>query len=593
MANALSRDRDVVAEVKAAVDIVDVINGYLDLKPAGGARFKALCPFHTEKTPSFHVSRDRQTFHCFGCGKGGDLLTFVMDIEGIGFREALENLADRAGIRIESFSPARQGEEGERSELMKCHAFAARFFFSKLRDEEDGAIGRKYLETRGFPEEMWKRFGLGFVPEGWQHLTDAARSGGIKESTLEQSGLAKRGDRGLYDRFRNRLIFPIRNASGKVVAFGGRTLGDDTAKYINSPENAVYKKGRILYGLFEGREALRQEQEAIVVEGYFDLLRCVEMGLENVVATCGTALTTEQATLLRRYVPKVLVVFDGDEAGIRAALRSVGVLVAAGLSVRAMVLPDGQDPDDYLSGNGADAFRTLASAAPHFVEFYVRMNSQRTETIEGRTEVAKELFGVLGDLNDPVRQDEYVKLLGRELGLDAQRLHEAFGKHQRDQRDRSNSRRDESETKDEVDLHDREFIAILLADEGQLKQVLSAVPMNDLERTAVLEVIQCIGAHAMTEILQHLESDAAKRLFSAASTVDDTWGNRGEDMVCERIIRFEMDAQLQERERIREGKYRAHRLGDEELEAENALKEIEINRAIQETRAKLPLVGAA
>lgn len=593
MPNASSRDRDVVAEVKAAVDIVDVINGYLDLKPAGGARFKALCPFHTEKTPSFHVSRDRQTFHCFGCGKGGDLLTFVMDIEGIGFREALENLADRAGIRLESFSPARQGEEGERSDLMKCHAFAARFFFSKLRDEEDGAIGRKYLETRGFPEEMWKRFGLGFVPEGWQHLTDAARSEGIKESTLEQSGLAKRGDRGLYDRFRNRLIFPIRNASGKVVAFGGRTLGDDTAKYINSPENAVYKKGRILYGLFEGREALRQEQEAIVVEGYFDLLRCVEMGLENVVATCGTALTTEQATLLRRYVPKVLVVFDGDEAGIRAALRSVGVLVAAGLSVRAMVLPDGQDPDDYLSRHGADAFRTLASAAPHFVEFYVRMNDRRTDTIEGRTEVAKELFGVLGDLNDPVRQDEYVKLLARELGLDAQRLHEAFGRHQRDQRDRSNSRRDESETKDKVDLHDREFIAILLADEGQLKQVLSAVPMNDLEGTAVLEVIECAGAHAMTEILQHLESDAAKCLFSAASTVDDTWGDRGEDMVRERIIRFEMDAQLQERERIREGKYRAHRLGDEELEAENALKEIEINRAIQETRAKLPLVGAA
>ncbi|MDK1020824.1 MAG: DNA primase, partial [Candidatus Hydrogenedentes bacterium] len=357
---AKASNRDLVSEVKAAIDIVEVVSGYLDLKPAGSGRFKALCPFHNEKTPSFHVNRDRQTFHCFGCDKGGDVFTFLEDIEGIDFREVLQNLAERAGIRLDAYAGPNKEAARERTELLKLQSFAARLYRATLVDEVAGRAGREYVRARGLSDETAERFGLGYVAEGWQRLTDAARTEGYRDVALEGSGLAKRGQRGLYDHFRNRLMFPIRDVSSKVVAFGGRALGDDKAKYINSPESPVYRKSRVLYGLYEAREALRREKEAIVVEGYFDLLRCVDSGIENVVATCGTALTAEQAGLLKRYVSSVLVVFDGDEAGKRAALRSVGILVAAGLSVRALAPPEGLDPDDYLGKYGTEAFRQLA-----------------------------------------------------------------------------------------------------------------------------------------------------------------------------------------------------------------------------------------
>jgi DNA primase len=265
--------------------------------------------------------------------------------------------------------------------------------------------------------ETIKRFGLGYAPDGWSSLLDAARTAGFKEPVAEASGLARRGDRDAYDFFRNRLMIPIRDVSNNVVAFGGRDLGDGTPKYINSPENALYKKSRVLYGLCEGRDAMRREKRAILVEGYFDLMRCFDAGIENVVATCGTALTPEQAGLIHRYVPEVVIVYDADAAGIRAALRGVGLLTDAGLTVRAMTLPDGKDPDDFIRAHGADAFRDLVDGALDFVTFYVRMSRDRLDTIEGRTTVAREIFTILASLNDELRRDEYLKRAARELNL--------------------------------------------------------------------------------------------------------------------------------------------------------------------------------
>ena len=571
------------------MDIVEILGGYLDLKPAGTGRFKALCPFHNEKTPSFHVSRDRQTFHCFGCDKGGDVFTFLEDIEGIGFREALQNLAERAGIRFDGYAGPDKDADRERTELLKLQSFAARLYRDALVDEESGRVGREYVRSRGLSDEVSERFGLGYVAEGWQELTDAARTKGHRDVALERSGLAKQGQHGLYDHFRNRLMFPIRDVSNRVVAFGGRALGDDKAKYINSPESPVYKKSRVLYGLFEAREALRREKEAIIVEGYFDLLRCVDFGIENVVATCGTALTAEQAGLLKRYVSSVLVVFDGDEAGKRAALRSVGILVAAGLSVRALAPPEGLDPDDYLGKYGAEEFRRLAAEAPDFVRFYVRMSDDRTGTIEGRTEVARELFAVLSDIEDLVRQEEYVKLLASELGLDLHRCREEFAKHLRGREGRPVVEQSAPEPKIEISDHDRDFVGILLSEGALLEEVVAAVTPLELTPTPLLEVIEAVALHPVSDVPQRLASDAAKRLFAAAASGDETWGDRGEELTREQILRFRKDALLQESERIREEKYRAQRSNDDERVTELALKEIEINGQID--RLKSPSRG--
>ena len=318
--------REIVAEVLAANDIVEVIGAQLELKPSGAGRLKALCPFHPEKTPSFSVNRERQMFYCFGCQKSGDAITFLCEYEGLTFVQALQKLAEHAGIRLPAFTARDDAEEYRRKQLLELGKFAAGFYQETLDDPLRGGEARRYLKTRTLEPETVTRFGLGYAPDDWSALTDAARRKGFNDAILEASGLAKRGKSGgLYDLLRHRVVFPIRDVSGNTVAFGGRDLGSGEVKYINSPdETLVYTKGRVLYGLDEARNAMRKQKRAILVEGYFDLLRCFDAGIENVVASCGTALTSQQAALVRRYVPEVVVVFDGDPAGVRAALRGGG-----------------------------------------------------------------------------------------------------------------------------------------------------------------------------------------------------------------------------------------------------------------------------
>lgn len=568
--------RDNVAEVKAAVDIVEVVGAYVDLKQAGANQFKAVCPFHQEKTPSFHVHRDRQIFHCFGCGKGGDVLTFVQEMEGLNFREALEMLAERAGIQLQRYSRRDGSDADTRTELLRLCAFAARFYRQQFVNEHAGRSAREHVFGREFSESSIKKFGVGYAPGGWQTLTDAARREGFKQRALEQAGLAKQGSRGLYDRFRDRVMFPIRDVSGKVVAFGGRALGDDPAKYMNSPEGPVYHKSRVLYGLYEAREAMRQRREALLVEGYFDLLRCVEAGFENTVATCGTSLTPEQARLIRRYATAVLVVFDGDEAGLRAALRSVGILAGAGLTVRALALPEGLDPDDYIRQYGADAFREMADSALGFVPFYVRMNGSRTDTIEGRTAVARELFDVIRGLDDLLQQDEYVKLVASELGLDEYRCREAYKAHLKGRENRSALERNPEKSSIAVNEHDREFVSVLLENPAWLEETWAALEGHALPESPLVEVIRVLVDRPEGDPLDRLESDAARQLYVAAAAGPRTWGDQAEDLVRERARQMVQVARKHERSRlseeIREAVRRSdHGLADELLRRKTAL----------------------
>ena len=459
--------KEVVAEVLQAVDIVDVLQGSMELQSAGGGRYKGLCPFHSEKTPSFFVNQQWQTFKCFGCDKHGDAITFLRDHEGLSFGEALQKLADRGGVRLPEFSSS--SDDGKRAGILEFLKAAQGFYRQTLRDPMKGQVGRTYLQSRRFSSEMVERFGLGVATNEWHDIAQLGRKLKVSQRVMEASGLVKEGRGGnAYDLFRNRLIFPIHDVTGRVVAFGGRELGDGEIKYINSPESIVYKKSRILYGLFQGRDALRQTKKALLVEGYFDVIRCFEAGLETAVAPCGTALTPEQAKLLKRYVDEVTILFDGDGAGIRAAIKAVGICVAAGLGATVLVLPDGADPDDYIRDHGADAFRALLETADDFVRFYVRMNADRKGSIEGRTAMAHELFEIILDIGDELRRDEYLRVVAKELGVDAWACRREFEAFRRGRAHRESMPTEDSDAAPvrRVDEHAQQLVAIVLQQEG-------------------------------------------------------------------------------------------------------------------------------
>ena len=576
-----------MAEVLAASDIVDVIGARLELKPSGSARFLALCPFHQEKTPSFHVSRDRQMFYCFGCGKGGDSIAFLREHDGLSFVEALESLAAGAGIQLPAATEYEKGEDQRRRRILELSEFAARFFQDTLNDSLKGGKGRRYLKTRSLKAETVKLFGLGYAPEEWRLLTDAARANGFSEDVLVASGLAKQGDRGsCYDFFRDRLMVPIRDVSGHIVAFGGRDLSEKSpAKYVNSQENAAYKKGRVLYGLHESRNALRQEKHALLVEGYFDLMRCFDAGVCNVVAPCGTALTPDQAGLIHRYVPEVVVVFDGDQAGVRAALRGVAILTAAGLAVRALALPDGKDPDDFIGTEGVDAFRALVANARDFVTFYVRMNEERLGTIEGRTDMAREVFTILTGVDDTLRREEYLKRMAKELRLSEYAVRSEFEKFLRGrikQPPRGNERKTEAfrPARD-----DAEFVAVVLSNDDLRDTVRETVKGFELEMSPLVEVLLAVFDEPGGDLASRLNSDEARALYAAACNWDHPEEEKAETLVRKRVIRLKRSALEAKAQRLAEEIRQAERSEDTERVMALFVEKVSIDRAIQELDA--------
>ena len=571
--------REIVTQVLAATEIVEIVGASLELRPAGTNRYVALCPFHVEKTPSFHVSRDRQQFYCFGCEKGGDAIAFVREFEGLTFVEALRKLADRAHIQLPAMSEREGKEEFLRARLIELGAFASRFFVETLKDPLKGGKARQYLKTRNLKDETTRKFGIGFAPGGWSGFRDAARAKGFTDRELDASGLVKRGDRGSdYDVFRDRLMVPIRDVSGNVCAFGGRDLsGESPAKYINSPETVLYKKSRVLYGLYEARDALRKEKCAILVEGYFDLMRCVDSGIANVVATCGTALTSEQAALIRRYVPEVVVVFDGDAAGVRAALRGIAILTAAGLTVRALVLPGGQDPDDYIQQHGLDAFRELVDGALDFVTFYVRMNRERLDTIEGRSDVAKEVFTIVQSIHDVLRVDEYLKRVANELGVDVWNVRREF-ENQLRSRGSEPVRKEQADEKPKgrVNQDDCAFIAVLLNAEPLRERVRRDLKGISLKPGALALVLKGV----LDGDVSRFDDEDAAALYAAAVNRHESWSDKAEAMVVKRIVSLKRQALLDEERDVERANREAKQAGDVTREMELSMRRIGIRKEI-------------
>ena len=376
---------DLKRQVLDRVDIVDLVSEHVTLKRSG-SRWVGLCPFHEEKTPSFTVSPDRAAFKCFGCGKGGDAFSFVQFRENVDFTEAMRILADRAGVEFTGFRRESAGGPG-RVDVAKVNTWAVRFFRDRLLDTELGRSARQYLERRGVSNETSERFGLGLACDGPQGLRRAASGAGIDEALLTAADLIRPSDRGdSYETFRNRLMFPIRDATNRVVGFGGRTLVDDRAKYINSRQTSLFDKGRGLYGVELARDAIQKRGRAVVVEGYMDCIAAHQAGFGEVVATLGTAMTEAQVDLLRRYSDEIILLFDSDKAGVAAAERAIQVALPRCVKVRLARTPEGTDPSDFLADHGVDEFSDGLNSAVDALEFKWIATRQRFHAGESESQ---------------------------------------------------------------------------------------------------------------------------------------------------------------------------------------------------------------
>jgi DNA primase len=423
---------DKIEEVRRRTDIVSLIGEYVTLKKAG-KNFLGLCPFHREKTPSFTVSSDKQMFYCFGCSEGGNAFTFLMKLNHLTFPEAVRQLARKAGVVIpeRSMSPEERDRYTLGEQIRRVNGIAAEFFVMTLRSHA-GEKAREYLIKRGLEAQAIRTFRIGLAPEGWQNLLDFLGKKGIPPKLAEQAGLliprTGEGARGYYDRFRGRLMLPIEDVDGHVIAFGGRAMGADEPKYINSPESPVYTKGNNLYGLFRTRDAIRQAGFALLVEGYFDLIALWGAGIRNVVATLGTALTRTQIDLIRRYAPYVSAVFDPDEAGRKALARSLELFLAGNVHAKAVILPEGYDPDDFVRTRGREQMEALVARAVPMVDYYIDEILGGRGTLEEDRDKLREAVTFISRIEDAVSRNLFIKKVAERLNLDQEVLKAEVGR---------------------------------------------------------------------------------------------------------------------------------------------------------------------
>ena len=417
MASAASSD--FVDKVRSAVDVVALISESVPLKRAG-RKFRGLCPFHAEKTPSFYLDDEKGLFYCFGCQTGGDVFKFVMLRENVEFLEAARLLARRAGVPI----PEQRGggQRSEREVILAAHKDAAGYFHEILKSGDEGAVARRYLRGRGITGETVERLQMGYATDSWDSLRDHLVRRGFGVEHLVSGGLLSRkeGRSSTFDRFRDRVVFPIRNLSGEVIGFGGRLIGQGEPKYLNSSDTAIYNKRETLYGLDLTRGAIRDTGEAIVVEGYFDFASLLQAGIGNAVATLGTSFTEQQAVLLRRFADRVVMNYDPDAAGATATRRSIDLLISLGFSVRVLRIASGQDPDEFVRAEGAEAYRALVAQAPRHFDYLLECAIAGRDTFdrELKTRVVREILPIIAKVPDRVERSGCINTMAERLAID-------------------------------------------------------------------------------------------------------------------------------------------------------------------------------
>lgn len=485
----------IIEEIRARADIYDIVSEFVPLKKAG-KNYKGLCPFHSEKTPSFNVSPEKQIYHCFGCGAGGNVFKFLMEKEDLPFVDAVKRLAFRYQVTLPESSFKAQGgaSRNEREALLHCNTLAAKYFAARLQDPKTGKVAREYLHSRGFDDQAIENYQLGWALPEWRdllgHLEHQAK---CSRQTLEKYGLVSKKEADgkkdkdvFYDRFRGRLIFPIQDSHGHIVAFGGRVVGDGEPKYLNSPETAVYKKSRQLFGFNKAKEAIRREEQVLIVEGYFDQMRVWESGVKNVVATCGTALTAQQALLLKPFTTKAVLVFDSDPAGHAAVERGFEVLQEHGLSVFVVVLPEGHDPDSLIREEGKDRFLKLVQEAQPFVHYLLDriLRSAETRTTEDKIGAINRVLPVLAKISNSVERSEHVRYVAERVGVEDRAFLEEMRKSLA-----QNKNRVDAPASSKKSNYDPEWylIHLMLADDEAAREIASQITVDEYLNPAYRE----------------------------------------------------------------------------------------------------------
>jgi DNA primase len=550
---------DKIREVRNTADIYEIISESVALKKTG-KNYQGLCPFHTEKTPSFSVNPAKQIFYCFGCGVGGDVIDFLMKKEGMNFPEAVRDLARRVGVHI-PLGPVSVEEKQrmtQRDQLLKVNRLANEFYQGRLNGP-DGGRAREYLEKRRLNREIIDRFQLGYAPDGWDHLAGYLRNRRVPAALAEKLGLIapRRGGNGHYDRFRNRIIFPIINMSKQVIGFGGRVMDDSLPKYLNSPETPVYNKGRSLYGIDQAKQAVRESGIVYIVEGYLDLISMAQHDIRNSVATLGTALTGAHVRLLRGLVGaqgKVVLVFDSDNAGIKAAERSIEVFAKEYMDAYILVLDEGHDPDSFLIEYGTEKFRAAAEGAMSTISFLVESAVKRHGlSPEGKIRIVTDTQKALAEIEDPVARSLHVKSLCERIEVDENAVMEKIHGMKANSKDRASisNRKVSGEnrsgtvgnmgpetTSDVRTLHgqarmESRIVAMMLQFPAMIEAVRGRRLVDLFENQTLKMICRAIlenqpGSVKTPEaVLNRIESDELRSLTASLAIGDEVWDEHG------------------------------------------------------------------
>lgn len=493
-------------ELKSRLDIVDIISDYVELRRLG-KNYKGLCPFHSEKTPSFIVSPDKQIFHCFGCGAGGNILSFVMRYENLSLSETVRLLAKKAGIDPGEYKFERK-DEGLKDKLIDIHKEAKKAFSENLKRSREALA---YLKNRGINEETINKFSIGYALKNWHSLCIHLRNKGVPDSLMLQSGLAASGEKGVYDVFRDRIIFPISDIQGNVIAFGGRVMDDSMPKYLNSPDTALFKKSATLYGLDHAKDGIRKNGYAIIVEGYFDVAVCHQFGLNNAAAPLGTALTAGHLQKLRRFTKKAVMVFDGDAAGKAAAKRSLPLLLEQGVAAKILLLPENDDPDSFLRRDGAKSFDALLSKAHPVIGFLLHDSGKE------KTEAIHEALETIAYAKDTIMKEEFLRELSEKTGVRETVIREELSRVSKKLATKAEVKEDlrSASNKADANIYGEEFLLLsaVLAFPDRYNDILSLVSLEEFRSSMVGELLKKMGkAAGSVDLMLPSLTDEEKKL---------------------------------------------------------------------------------
>jgi DNA primase len=583
---AINITEDKRAEIRHRADIVEIISERIVLKKAG-KDFVGLCPFHSEKTPSFTVSPGKQIYHCFGCGAGGDVFSFMMKYDGVGFSEAVSEIARRYGIDLptRSMTPQQKKNISEKQLLFDINHQVMNYYRTQLADRLIGETAREYLQQRGFNRKVIDEFELGFAPEGWDKLIHFIRKSNIPLSIAEKTGLIiPKENKGYYDRFRNRIIFPILDEKRRVIGFGGRVLDDSKPKYLNSPESPIYHKGHSLYGVHASKDRCRETETVFIVEGYFDLISLHQHGFTNSVATLGTALTVEHVRLLKRgFARKAYLVFDSDAAGVKAAHRSIPIFMDESVSAAVVVLPKGYDPDSYLHKMGAKAFQEATDHALGMIDFLIESAVlQYGLTIEGKLRILSEISDPLSRISDSVTRSIYIRHVADRINVEeaavAEKIRSVVSrirqvKHHQDNR-AQNPPKTESisrscsspTTSDDLRL-EKQIVSMMLKYPKILPQVEKSGAMNYFQDKDLKNLGQMIftrtshDENEFSDLMNQLEDDVLRQLLASLAISDECWDQKS----CENLLFQFIQSQKRKRQPLISRIKAAEESNDQEL----------------------------